>query len=156
MEIDSEILLEWSDLEFDYRPKSTYWFQKVLGAGVIVVIISILLGNILFAVFIGIGTFVLLMIGSQKPKHESYAITKRGIRIGEKIHVFSTLESFWIREEEKPYKFVIKARGTFSPPIILPLGVIDPDEIREHLQGRLRETPRDKELLESISEYIGI
>lgn len=150
-----DFIIAWEDFEFRHRPKDARWFQYVIGAAVILLIIAVFLRNILFAFFIILGSAALIFASQQKPKRIMYGITRKGVVVDKTLFPFQTIESFWIREEEEEDVLVLKSEKMLMPYILIPLGETDPDEVRHLLLERLDEEPHEKNLAEVFAEYIG-
>ncbi len=145
------VLVEWQSLEYEYHEKSSDWYWAV---GIITVgffALAIILKNFLFALMALIAGFTLAMYGAKKPKTVSFAITSRGIKIGNVLYPYDDLKSFWINYDPPRVKeLYVISKKVLLPQLSIPLGTADPNQIREHLMKFLEE----KEIQESFADAI--
>ena len=146
----------WQTLEFQYQEKNGDWFWALGIIAVAGAAAAFLLNNILFGILILIGSFVIAIYGSQRPKLIAFSITDRGIRVGRKLYPFQNLKSFWIEDrfEGRPV-LLLQETGTFTPLISVPIENEAPEEIRLFLLERLSEEEHDISLSERIMEMFG-
>ncbi|MBI2038900.1 MAG: hypothetical protein HYT22_01280 [Candidatus Niyogibacteria bacterium] len=149
-------LVSWSAPEYDFVPKSREWYWAV---GIIVaalVIVAALIRNLLFGILTVLAGFTIALYGARRPKIVKFAVTARGVQIGEKLHSYESLESFWIRYDPPHTKELdIISKKLTSPRITIPLGDADPIEIRNILIKTLKETETEESLAEGIGRYLG-
>ncbi len=148
--------LEWQGFEYYHTEKGTDWDWALGIIAVSVAVTAILLQDSLFAVVVGLATFILRAAARRKPRFLSYEINTKGIVGGHILYPFETLESFWIIEESRYPKIVLKSKKVILPFIHLPLGTGNPDEIREYLMGNdVAEVEHIEPLSHKIMEYLG-
>lgn len=144
--------LEWTALEHDHRDHQSDWYWSVgIIAGAIMVA-SIMLGNVLFAVVVLIGTSALVLQTMKQPREITFALTERGVRIENKMYPYSTLESFWTTEDAV---LIIKSNKTFMPHIVIPFYPEDETLIREILLQVLDEVEQYESLGDVIMHRLG-
>ena len=147
--------IRWKTLEFEYKEKSADWYWTFGIVAVAGTLISIILGNILFAILIIIATFTIALYASKHPKLIDFEISTRGVRAGHILHPFNTLESFWIEEEqEKSLKLLLMSKKTFALHIIIPLTNAPAHDIREYLSHKLPEVEQHESFTERIMELV--
>ena len=142
--------IQWRVLEFKHTEKSVDWFWAV---GIITLIFAIIaiaiLENLLFAILILIGTFALVTQSIKKPREISCSIGNEGIMMGSVLYKYSSLESFWVIEDEK--KIILKSKKMAMPYIIIPLG----DNLStKNIQVLLSEHLKEEEMSEPLSQKI--
>lgn len=147
--------LEWKTYERIHRTHAPDWYWAVSIISLSIIITSIILDNVLFAVFIFVSTIVLFLRTLQKPHPEQYALTARGIKIGKEFTPYNALESFWIEEECVVPKIIVKQNALIAPLIIIPLGNEDPELARSFLSEKLPEVEMREPLSKKIMEYLG-
>jgi hypothetical protein len=147
-------LMAWEAEEYEYKEKSPDWYWAV---GIITLgffVTAIILKNFLFALLALIGGFTFAMYGAARPKSVSFAITSRGIKIGDKLYPYDNLKSFWINYDPPHIREIyIISKKFFVPQINIPLGKIDPNEVREHLLKFLEEKEIPESLFDSIARF---
>jgi hypothetical protein len=72
----------WQAHEYYFQAKTTDWYWAVGIIGVSIAIISIIYGNVLFAMLVLISTFALSVFASKEPPLVRFEINKSGILIG--------------------------------------------------------------------------
>lgn len=145
--------IEWQ--AYDRAPQRNgpdwYWAVGIIALSVMVT--SIVLNNILFAVLVVIATVVLFLRTLQKPRLIAYALTNRGLWSNKEFQPFTSLESFWVEEQEP--KLILKAKGLTTPLFVIPLENTDPQAARDFLGEYLPEVEQHEPLSKRIMEYLG-
>ncbi|MFH1402364.1 MAG: hypothetical protein ABIG87_01925 [Patescibacteria group bacterium] len=152
--------IKWQALEYEYQQKTAEWFWAVWIIALGAAIASFLFNNILFGIFILLSAFSLSLFASRKPSLINFCLTKKGIRINEKLIPFSELQSFWIEEnnsdQNKQAKILFRSQKKSSPYIIILLSEnIDTDEIKEYLLRHLEEIEQHESVLQILIGRMG-
>jgi len=147
--------ITWSAQEYEYKEKTTDWYIALGIIAISIATASFLLGNILFAILILLGTFTLAMYSMREPGIMEIELSKRGILVNDSIYPYNTLESFWVEEYDKEPKIIIQSEKALMPYIIIPLGDADPDEVREFLFEYIDEEEHHEPLSHKLMEYLG-
>lgn len=147
----------WKALEHSHVEKTSDWFWAVGIISVAGAVLAIYFGNILFGLIILLAAFTGILQGHTKPKILKYEITRKGIWIGETLYPYSTLESFWVIDEEVNDRILIRSQKIFMPFIILPYESteINPDEIRDYLLDYIDEEELEEPLSQILMERLG-
>jgi hypothetical protein len=148
--------IEWTALEFTEHERSSDWYWILGIITVIGALLSILLGNFLFGIFILIGGIVIGIFASKRPDTLYCAIDGRGIYVNEEMYPYKSIESFWVsdRDPENP-KLLLKLDRVFSFHVIIPLGdEVDPDIIADTLGEFIEEEEQDEGPAERIMEWL--
>ena len=147
--------LSWQTYEFEKQEKTIDWFW---GAGIIgasLAVISVIFGNIIFAVLIAVATFALIVLGNKDPHLLECEINTKGIKVNETFYPFKHLDSFNIPEGSRQ-KLVIKSSKLVMPIITIPFEGIHPDDIASLLTKKIRH---DENLHEPFAhvflDYLG-
>lgn len=149
--------IQWEALDYIKEENSSDWYWIVGIVAIGIALTSIYFSNILFAIVILLGVFT-IFIQNHEPKIEKYAISRRGVIIGNKLFPYSTLESFYVIDEDgwDRDRLLIKSNKLFAPLLILPLGEdVTPDEIREYLIEYLDEEEMEESAIEKIIVNLG-
>jgi len=157
MDKNQENFVEWETLEYAHRQKSKDWFWAVGVLGGAIALVSIFVGNLLFAIFVGLATFSLMMYGSRKPEKILIAISTKGIHMGNEFFPYQTLDSFWIHEEENGALLTILSKErNILPHITFEVHPdIDPEALRDLLLDYVDEEFQPLSLTESVFSYLG-
>lgn len=149
-------LIRWSASEYDFIPKSREWYWAIGILVVGLIIVAGLIHNLLFGILVVLAGFTIALYSARRPRIIAFAITARGVEIGNTLHPYESLESFWIRYNPPQIKELdIISKKMTSPRITIPLGDADPTEIRNILVKTLKEIETNESLAESIGRYLG-
>jgi hypothetical protein len=151
-------VIEWQALEHHHhKEKTPDWFWIVGAVAIAGSILAIYFGNVLFGLIILISALTAFIQANTKPKIMRYRITRKGVQIGNSIIPYSTLQSFWVIDEEINDRIILKSEKFLMPYIIIPFDSIntDPDEIRNYLLEYLNEEEMDEPVSNKILEAIG-
>lgn len=150
-----KIHLKWIAPEFDHQEKDRSWFIifGLIAAGLF--LWAVLTKNILFALLIILSYFSLSIYAVKKPKNLKLAITSRGIRIDKTLYEYDNLRSFWIFYNPPHHKELsIRSRKTVMPYIKIPLGEINPAEVRKYLVKYIPEKKQEESLIDNIARNL--
>jgi len=133
-----------------------YWIVGIIGIGA--TILAIYFNNILFALLILIGIFSIIVHTQMEPRMQKYEINRKGVAIGETLYPYSTLESFWVIDEDgwDRDRILIKSKKTFMQLIVIPTGEDTiPDELRDYLLEYLDEEHMEEGFIDKLSILMG-
>ncbi|GMQ95364.1 MAG: hypothetical protein BMS9Abin13_477 [Patescibacteria group bacterium] len=145
----------WSAPEYEYKEKSADWYWALSIIALSLTVAVFILGNMLFAVFILISAFTLALYGARKPHILEVKINKRGIRVNNTLYPYTTLKSFWIDDEGEKSQIIIQSEKPLMPYIIVPLGDVSADMVRDTLLEFLEEEEHVEPLSQKLMEYLG-
>ena len=147
----------WEASEYHHTERKSsdrYWILGILAVSVFVV--SVLLGNILFGILILLAASVITLLSFKEPRIIPFAVTARGIRIDDKLFPYSTLESFYL-DEDNPQgpQLLVKAKRHFMPLMLIPIPADSSHEIETIIEIRLPEKHLEEPLSDKILEWLG-
>lgn len=147
--------LSWVALEHEHveRHPDWFWFVGVLALGG--AIIALLLGNVLFALFIVVCAITVSLYAIKHPQHIRYEIGEKGVLVDTKIYLYPTLESFCIHEHGNSFRLLIKSQKVFMPYIFVPLDTTAPEDVRRAFAGKLPEVYVPESLTEKLLDVVG-
>ncbi len=150
--------ISWIAPEYMHSEKSTDWYWIVGIVAVTLSIIAVTLSDILFGVLIVIGAIVLSLYASRPPEFVEVAILDRGLKVGDALYPWGSLESFWIEENELHPRILFKSEKRWSPYIVVLLPHEDdahPDDIHTALFEKLPEVKHSEPFLEKLLIWLG-
>ena len=150
--------LIWEALEYDHVEKSNDWYWAVGIIAGSIALISIILGNIIFAIVVVVSTFALIVASKRHPRLVEFTLSKAGLYIDNELRPFGTLRSFWVDDNshlDQPSKLFFKPRSMTAQLIIIPIEEIDPIDVRDFLLHHLLEEKHEEPLLQMIMERLG-
>lgn len=149
-------LLSWDTLEFELDMSKSVSLA-VLGIGLILSgIITFFAWNYLFGFFLVVAGGLTLSHAFRVPRTVHCAVTSMGVRMGDRVYEFESLKSFWV-DYSPPHarELMIVSKRALMPHLKIPLGDVDPLELREILLRFLQEEQHETSLTDVISKRIG-
>jgi hypothetical protein len=143
----------WQTVDHIKEEKSADWFWIVSIVAISISVLAIFFGNVLLALLILLATFTSFMLAHSAPRIVEYELTRKGVRVGEIVYSYSSLDSFYVIDEDgyDRDRILLKSKRIFMPIIVVPLGEgTDPEEVRDFLLEYLEE----EEMYEPLSEHL--
>lgn len=154
--MQNEQTIKWKAHEHQHTDKSRDWFWALWIIAIAGAATAIILSNILFAVLIIVGAFTVSLHATKRPSLINFEINDRGIVINGKLHSYSTIDSFWVDEENQTIpKLLVKSKKMLSLHIIIPLENVSSLEVRKYLLDQLQEEEDSEPLTQKIVEFFG-
>lgn len=149
--------ISWKADEYHFQRKGNDWFWALSIISATGAAAAVILNNILFGVLILIGSFVLALYATVRPRRISFEISERGVSIGKTFYPYQNLKSFWVHDEGKDgdQVLIIESGKTFSPLITIPISSVSPEKIRYFLLEFLPEIEHELPIADKLLERIG-
>lgn len=147
--------ITWETIEYFHTEKTNDWYWIVGIVTLSIAIISIILNNIIFAIFIIVASFVLSLFASRKPDIITVVLDNAGVTFGKTRYPYSSLESFWFELNDAHPRLLLKSNKMFMPFLVIHAHPEDSDEIRGFLSQHLKEEENTEPLLEKVLMYLG-
>lgn len=154
-ESEGTATLRWEAYEHEHIERDGNWYWALGIIAVCAAATSILFGNFLFALLIVVAAFTIGLIASHPPELHEFEISDKGIRIGQEFHPYATIISFWVDEELDEPLLLVDTTKFMSPNLIIPIGSLDADTIRNHLRPYAEEVPMKEPIAHKILEFFG-
>lgn len=149
----SEIV--WQALEYKYSKKHPNWYWTVGIGGGLLALAAVFFKNFFLAIIFVLAAFTMMLYASRPPAMVSFAVSSRGVRIGNRLYPYSALESFWVVDEPGKKKVIVESKKTLMPHIILPLDeVADSEKIRQYLKEFLPEEHHEETLSDLLTDAL--
>ena len=149
--------LRWSAYEHEHLERGSDWFWALGIVAVCGTLISVLFGNILFALLIALAAVTIGLLANKPPDLVSFEISDRGIRVDNALHRYSEIISFWVEDEhDKEPLLLVDTVKWLSPNLVIPIEHIDPALIRAFLSERATEVHMREPLAHKILEFFGL
>ena len=149
----------WQAYEYTYTEKSVDWFWAVGIIALSLAVTAVILGNLLFALLILIGSFALVLQAVRKPKQLTYELNERGVIVDTQLYPYGTLESFWVEHGAPPAdgeeKIIIKSKKALMPYIVIPIEGVRSEDVRSYLLEHLPEEEHTEPTSQKIMERLG-
>ncbi|HWO07699.1 MAG TPA: hypothetical protein VNM40_03930 [Candidatus Paceibacterota bacterium] len=147
--------LRWSAYEHEHIERGSDWYWALGIIAVCAAVTSILFGNFLFALLIVVAAFTIGIIAQQPPELHEFELSEKGIRIGKDFHSYDTMLSFWVDDEIDEPLLLVDTTKFLSPNLIIPVGDMHPDTIRDFLRPHVEEVPMKEPIAHKILEFFG-
>ena len=148
--------LHWKALEFIYVEKTPDWYWALWIIAISLAIVAFLFKDPILLILIILAAFALSIFAAKRPDMLDCEINHFGIKMQKTLYPFSSIESFWVEElPKREPKIILKSKRWFSPYIVIPLGEIDPETVREHLRPELDEKEHHESVLQYLMDYLG-
>jgi hypothetical protein len=148
--------ITWEAPEHHHIEKGSDWYWALGIIATVAAIISLILGNILFSLVIGLGAILMAIVSLRGPAIITFSITARGIRIDDRLYPYATLQSFCIDEEDpRGPQLLLRSHATLAPLIIIPLPPEAVEKVDDILAERLPEEHLEESLAHRLLEFFG-
>lgn len=149
--------ITWEAPQHHHVEKGNDWFFALFIIIIALVVAAVLFDNVLFALLIGLAGGALAVSAAKRPLIIPYAISVRGIKIEDRMYPFSTLDSYYIDEEDpRGPQLLIKSEQRFMPLIVMPIPEDHIDEIEDLLKEKLEEEELVEPFLVKVLELFGV
>lgn len=151
--------IHWSAYEHEHTERESDWFWALGIAAVSIALISVILDDIFFGIFIIIAAFTLALFARRPPELVTFAFWDKGLSINETFHRYEEITAFWIDEEHHSgyIHLLLETQKLMSPSIIIPITEdVDTNALHAFLIRRVQEKPMKEPLAHRIIEFLGL
>jgi hypothetical protein len=144
-----DTLLTWSAMSRPYKPLDRQIFATGVIIAVLISIIAAFAGEWMLIAVIVAGVFAYYMWSTVPPEMTEFAITSKGVRAHNQLHLWQELTRWWIDEKVGHRMLVIEAPLSVARRLHLILGDTPAEKVQEALSKYLPmekpvETSMDK------------
>lgn len=135
-----DIIEEWEVKEYEQyaRPRSWYILMGIIGS--LLLLYSIVTGNLLFSAIIILSGIILFLQNNQPAQQIPVAITDLGVIVGNRFYPYKELSSFFMVYRPPEVKMLfIQPKTTVRPMLRIPLIDQNPVQLRAQLRKFLQE-----------------
>jgi len=116
----------------------------------------LILKNIFGAATMLLFTIIVYLYATKKPDILSVVIDKKGVSINDTTISYSTISSFWILYEPPVKDLILIRKEKFTPKTIIPIGDINPVELRNILlENAVEEKEEEESFVDIIARKLG-
>lgn len=154
-----EVLVDWEFPEYIKRTRSKTWYVVVGGLVVLALIYAIWTMNILFAVILVLGVFIIAIQHLQPARNVAVSIGEDGIILDESFYPYKVLKNFWIIYEPPEIKYLyLGFKASVRGHLSIPLHDVNPIKVREILLNYIDEDfeKEDEDINETFSRMMNI
>ena len=135
-----EVIHHWAVKEYEQHKRRMFWYIIMFVVGLALVAYAIFTGNFLFAIIIVLFAIILFLQSHQEPSTIPIAITELGLLVSSRFYSYSELQDFFIIYNPPEVKTLfIETKSVAKPRMRIPLGVMDPNGVRDTLLEFLNE-----------------
>jgi uncharacterized membrane protein len=146
----------WEAPEHHHVEKNGDWFWILGILTIIITVTTFFLGNTLLALLLLIAGITMGLIANREPDLITMAVNNRGVRLGDTLHPYSTLECFYLDEEhERGPHLLVRSNKLFMPLLIMPIPEEYIEDIEMILESRLPEEYLVEPLANKLMEIVG-
>ena len=155
---DATPLLSWQAPTHEFTERSPDWFWALGLLGVAGAITSILFGNILFALIIGLASVCMAILALRPPKMCEIDVSLVGIRVDHALYPMRSLRDFWVDEVSRPVpQLIIATSSLLNPVLVLPLEEhVPPHLVRTEMLKILPEREQYESALSHLADLFGL
>ncbi|MAZ56370.1 hypothetical protein CL653_01100 [bacterium] len=146
----------WEAPEHNHCEKTGDWFWILGIVTVVGALTMFFFGNFLFAILILIAGLTIGLVANQEPTLTHFAVSTRGLRVGNSLYPYSTLECFYIDEDNLAGpQLLARSKKMFMSLIVMPIPEEYVDDIESILEVRLPEEHLEEPLAHKLLEIFG-
>ena len=146
----------WDAPEHHHIEKGSDWYLALFIIVLSAVVASALFGNVLFALLLLVAGGTVAISASKHPRTIPFAVTIRGLRVGDEVYPYTTLKSYHIEEEDpRGPQLLVQTKHKFMPLLVIPMPADYVDEVEDIMRGRLAEKFLQEPLSMKILEIFG-
>lgn len=148
--------ITWEAPEHHHTEKTGEWYTAL---GIICLAgaaAAFMVGNGLFGILILLIGITVTITSLRAPEVITFSVSSRGIRVDERLYPFTSLESYYIDEEDpKGPQLLLKGERLMMPLIVIPLPADEVDEIEDIIRDRLPEERLEEPFFSKLLEFFG-
>ena len=148
--------ITWEAPEHAHFEKGADWYW-ILGIVTISVAVgAFFFGNFLFAILICVAGSAMGIMAAREPAIIPFAVSARGVRIGEQVYPYSSLDGYRVDDEDPigPRLF-LRSKQLHATLLVMPLPEEYVEEIEDLVSVRLPEADLEEPLLHKVLEFFG-
>ncbi|MDO4712975.1 MAG: hypothetical protein Q4B05_03685 [Candidatus Saccharibacteria bacterium] len=107
-----------------------------------------------FFILLPIMALALLLLNAKPPTMITYAISPKGVYVGDKLYDFSEFRSFGLIEYQSQHSAVLLPVRRFSPAVTLYFSAQEGEQVVDMLGARLPMQPMQPDILEKLIRII--
>lgn len=135
-----DIIEEWEVKEYEHYPRPRAWYVIMGTGGALLILYSIITGNLLFSAIIILSGIILFLQDNHPAEAVPVAITDLGVVVGNRFYPYKELESFFIVYQPPEVKVLfIKTKSALRPMLRISLLEHNPVDIRSKLRKYMNE-----------------
>lgn len=148
--------ITWDAPEHHHVEKGNDWYLILVIIVFALFVAAIILGNVLFALLIAVSGGAFAIAATKPPKIIPFSVSVRGVRIGERLYPYATLDAYHIDEDDpKGPQLLLRSQRRFMPLLVVPIPEEYVDDIEDLIKERLDEEHLEEPVIMKILELFG-
>lgn len=149
--------ITWEAPAHHHTKKGSDWFWALGIIAFSASAASFFFGNFLLGILIVLAAATLALVANREPDTIAYAVTTRGLRVGDSLYPYSTLEAYYIddEDEEDVPKLLARSEKMFMHLIVMPLPEDYIEDIESILEEKLPEEHIEEPFATKMLEIFG-
>lgn len=148
--------ISWEAPEHHHVEKSPEWFAIVGIITLAATAAAYMVGNILFAILLVLIGITVSLVTVRTPETITFAVSARGVRVDDRLYPYTTLESYYIDEDDpKGPQLLLKGERLIMPLIVIPLPEDEVDDIEDLIASKLPEEHLEEPFVAKVLEFFG-
>jgi hypothetical protein len=148
--------LKWSAYEHEHIVRESNWFWALGVVAVCAALTSILFHDFLFAILILLGAAIFGLLANIPPELVEFEVSDKGVRVGDDMHRYEEIISFWVESEELPLRLLVDTTKPMAPNLVIPIEDVGPEALRTLLRGHATEVRMKEPLAHKLLEFFGL
>jgi hypothetical protein len=152
--------ISWQVETHVHKDRSVDWYWGLGLGAVVAAAISLLLGNLLFALILLLGAGSIATLVARGPREHWVRVDSRGVSLDGTLYRYTSVQSFWIEHADgaqREPRLLLSTNGIFSPQIVVPLGnSTRAANVRTMLKRFATEEEQEPHLGEHLAELFGL
>ncbi|KKW24773.1 MAG: hypothetical protein UY70_C0032G0006 [Candidatus Kaiserbacteria bacterium GW2011_GWB1_52_6] len=150
------MVLHWTAYDHEHIERGSDWYWALGIFAVCAALTSILFHDVLFAILIILAAVTLGMLARTPPELTEIEISEKGIRVGDTMHQYHEIISFWVEEHGDVPLLLVDTIKFMSPNLIIPIEHEDASLVRAYLKEHSKEVHMKEPIAHKILEFFGL
>jgi hypothetical protein len=155
---DTTPIFTWETPEYEYREKTPDWYWGLGLLSITGIVLSIIWKNMLLAILLTIGTFLLVLYSRKDPETLSVAIHKKGVQVNKNLYPYTELHGYWVyqKKQDGPWRLMVHTKGVLHPFLVIPIdtNAVNPQDLYRELEKYLSAEEYHEPFSHQITEII--
>ena len=148
--------MEWDALEHSYTEKSNDWYASAILIAGSLIAVEFLMNNFLLVTLTFIATITFILMAARKPEVVHIEIRKNGIRVGNTLYPYQSLDGFSIIDYTPERRLLLESTRMFMPLLVVHIAHdIDTEELHSELVQYVPEKALHESLPQLLMERLG-
>ena len=147
--------ITWEAPEHHHIEKGNDWYWALGIVAIAGAAAAFMFGNFLLTILVLVAACAMALLSVRPPAVIPFSVSTRGLRIGDTLYPYSTLESYAIDESRGYSQLLVKSKRLYMPLLILPLPEEYVHDIDDLVGTRLPEEELEEPFIQTVLEFFG-